>query len=108
LRSFDRTLAAAKVITFRLQDNVESLPQALTALPSFILRMQVAPSSRQYHCHRHPDSNEKQNAPKNNSNEPLCRCVVHLERLIQRQKTKSSRLCPDPILSINSVVEMAL
>jgi hypothetical protein len=108
LRSFDRTLAAAKIITFRLQDNVESLPQALTALPSFILRMQVAPSVGNIIAIAHPDSNEKQNAPKNNSNEPLCRCVVHLERLIQRQKTKSSRLCPDPILSINSVVEMAL
>jgi hypothetical protein len=35
--------------------------------------------NRKYHCHRHSDSNEKQDAPKNNFNEPPCRRVVHFE-----------------------------
>ncbi len=54
----------------------------------------MPPLSRKYHCCRHPGSNEKQNAPKNNPNEPPCRRVVHPEPLTQRQKTRSTGIVP--------------
>ena len=50
-----------------------------------------------------PDSNEKQNAPKNNSNEPPCCRVVDAEPLSQCQKTKFTGIGPAPPISTELV-----